>query len=261
VDLRRALKESCDVYFYQLGIQLGIDRIAEFARGFGLGRRTRIPLGDEMAGLVPTQAWKQRRFGEVWYKGETVSASIGQGFNLVTPLQLAVAYAAIANGGHVVRPRIVLRSEDREGTVTPGLSPQRLGRVPVAREHLALIREALTAVVEEPRGTGGRARVPGVKVAGKTGTVQVVRLKHTENLEDDEIPIRYRDHAWFASFAPADAPEIVVAVVVEHGGHGGSAAAPIAQKVLARYFEKQREAAGEQLAVSASNEEGDRDGN
>ncbi len=207
---------------------------------------------------MPTQEWKQRRFGEVWIKGETVSASIGQGFNLVTPLQIAVAYAAIANGGHVVRPRIVLRSEDPDGRLTPGPPPQRLGRVPVAREHLELIREALTAVVEEPRGTGGRARVRGVRVAGKTGTAQVVRLKHTEHLEEDEVPIRYRDHAWFVSFAPAEAPEIVVAVLVEHGGHGGSAAAPIAQKVLSRYFEKQREAAGAQLA--ASNGETDRAG-
>ena len=252
VDLRRALKESCDVYFYQLGVQLGIDRLAEFARGFGLGSRTRIPLPEEMPGLVPTQEWKQKRFGEVWIKGETVSAAIGQGFNLTTPLQLAVAYAALANGGYVVRPRIVLHSEDREGTVTPGVPPRRLGRVPVAREHLELIREALIAVVEEPHGTGGRARVRGVRVAGKTGTAQVVRLEHTEDLEEDEIPIHFRDHAWFASFAPAEAPEIVVAVLVEHGGHGGSAAAPIAQKVLARFFEKRREAAGEQLAASAA---------
>ena len=124
-----------------------------------------------------------------------------------------------------------------------------LGRVPVAPEALALIRDALTAVVEEPGGTGGRARVPGVRVAGKTGTAQVVQIKYTENLEEDEVPIRHRDHAWFAAFAPAEEPEIVVVVLIEHGGHGGSAAAPVAQRILARYFEKQREREGERIAV------------
>jgi penicillin-binding protein 2 len=122
--------------------------------------------------------------------------------------------------------------------------------VPVAEEDLARIRDALAAVVEEPGGTGGRARVPGVRVGGKTGTAQVVRLEHTEDLEEHEIPIRYRDHAWFVSFAPVEAPEIVVAVLAEHGGHGGSAAAPIAQKILARYFEKQGRVPGEALAAA-----------
>jgi penicillin-binding protein 2 len=182
-------------------------------------------------------------------KGETVSASIGQGFDLVTPLQLAVAYAAIANGGIVLQPRFVLQRTDPELGVVDASNPKILGQVPVDPEHLARIRDALTAVVEEPRGTGGRSRVRGVKVAGKTGTAQVVALKQTEDLEDDEIPIRYRDHAWFVAFAPAEAAEIVVAVLVEHGGHGGSAAAPIAQKILARYFEKQRARAGEELAA------------
>ncbi len=181
-------------------------------------------------------------------KGETVSASIGQGFNLATPMQLAVAYAAIANGGVLLQPRLVLRREGRDGRVVEADDPVVLGHVPVAPEHLALIRDALEAVVAEPHGTGGRARVPGVRVAGKTGTAQVVQLKHTEDLEEDEIPIRYRDHAWFIAFAPVEAAEIVVAVLVEHGGHGGSAAAPIAQRVLARYFEKRGVREGEQVA-------------
>jgi len=250
VDLRKALKESCDVYFYQLGLQLGIDRIADFARGFLLGQRTGIAIGDEKAGLVPTSAWKQRRFGEPWQKGETISASIGQGFNLVTPIQLAVAYAAIANGGVLLQPRVVLQRTEPDGTLIPAGDPVVHGHLPVAPEHLAVIRDALTAVVEEPHGTGGLARVPGVRVAGKTGTAQVVRLEHTEDLDEEEIPVRYRDHAWFIAFAPVEAPEIVVSVLVEHGGHGGSAAAPIAQKVLARYFEKQRERSGATLAAA-----------
>jgi penicillin-binding protein 2 len=245
VNLRDALKQSCDVYFYQVGLALGIDRIADFARGFGLGRSSGIALAEEKPGLVPTRAWKERRFAEVWLKGETVSASIGQGFNLTTPLQLALAYAAIANDGAVLEPRILLHGSG--GGQDPP-EPVVRGRLPVAPEHLERIREALSAVVEETGGTAGRARVPGVRVAGKTGTAQVVRLRYTEDMEEDEIPIRFRDHAWFVAFAPVETPEIVVAVLVEHGGHGGSAAAPIAQKVLARHFEKRRERAGEQLA-------------
>jgi penicillin-binding protein 2 len=248
VDMRRALKESCDVYFYQLGVQLGIDRLAHFARGFQLGRPSGIAIGDEQAGLVPTQAWKERRFGEPWMKGETVSASIGQGFNLVTPMQLAVAYAALANGGDLLQPRVVLRRRSADGRVVEAGPPVVVGRVPVSAQHLALVREALEAVVAEPHGTGGRSRVPGLRVAGKTGTAQVVHLKHTEELDEHEIPIQYRDHAWFAAFAPVEAPAITVAVLVEHGGHGGSAAAPIAQRVLARWFEKQQAAAGERVA-------------
>jgi penicillin-binding protein 2 len=242
VDLRDALKKSCDVYFYTMGLRLGIDRIARYAEAFGLGRRTGIPLAQEKPGLVPTSDWKLRRFGEKWMGGETVSASIGQGYNLATPLQMAVVYAALANGGRVPAPRLVLDGEAG--------APEAGERIPVAEEDLARIREALAAVVEEPGGTGGRARVPGVRVGGKTGTAQVVRLEHTEDLEEHEIPIRYRDHAWFVSFAPVEAPEIAVSVLAEHGGHGGSAAAPIAQKILARYFEKQRTAAGEELAAA-----------
>jgi len=244
VDLRQALKASCDVYFYQIGLRLGVDRLAEFLRGFQLGQKTGIALGQERSGLVPTEAWKQSRFGEPWVKGETVSASIGQGFNLVTPLQLAVAYAAIGNGGTVLRPRLVREIVDREGDVHPGPAVEVLGKVPVAPEHLARVVDALEAVVGETGGTALRARVDGVRIAGKTGTAQVVRMKHVEDLEGDEIPLRFRDHAWFAAFAPLPQPEIAVVVLVEHGGSGGAVAAPIAQKVLARYFEKKAAAYG-----------------
>jgi penicillin-binding protein 2 len=241
VDLRTALKESCDVYFYKTGLKLGVDRIAYFARAFNFGRRTGIRLGQEQPGLIPTSAWKESRYGEPWMRGETLSIAIGQGFVLTTPLQLAVAFGAIANGGRVMRPRIVLSVHDRDGEVIERTEPEQLGRVPVAPEHLQRVGEALEAVVEEPGGTGGRSRVRGVRVAGKTGTAQVVRLKYTEDLEEDEIPWKFRDHAWFVGYAPVEAPEIVVATLVEHGGHGSSAAAPITQKVLARYFERKRE--------------------
>lgn len=236
VDLHRALVESCDVFFYETGLELGVDRLAFFARGFNLGRRSQIRLPHEQPGLIPTSAWKERRFSEPWMRGETVSASIGQGFDLVTPLQLAMGYAAIANGGKLLRPRLVLRTQDVDGNIAPGPEAEILGTVPVSAENLAIVRAALTGVVNEPGGTGGRARVPGVLVAGKTGTAQVVSLKHTEGIKDDEIEFRFRDHAWFAAFAPADAPEIAVAAIVEHGGHGSSAAGPVVQKVLAAYF-------------------------
>jgi len=236
VNLHEAIARSCDVYFYQLGLKLGIDRMAFFSNGFHLGRRTGIALGNESAGLIPTRAWKERHVGEVWLKGETVSASIGQGFNLTTPMQLAVAYAAIANGGTIFRPRILLRQTGPDGTVEQGPEPEVLGKVPVSPEHLATITRALEAVVHETGGTGGRARIPGIRVAGKTGTAQVVHVKETDGLEDDEIPFKYRDHGWFAAFAPAEAPEIVVIALAEHGGHGGSAAGPIVNAVLSRYF-------------------------
>jgi penicillin-binding protein 2 len=257
VDLVAALRDSCDVYFYQLGVELGIDTIADYARRFGLGQLTGIMLQGERAGLVPTKAWKERARNEPWIKGETVSASIGQGYNLVTPLQLAVAFGALGNGGRHFPPRIVQRLETWDGRLVHAQPPGEPIDAGIDPAVLAEVRAGLVAVVEgtpgtpatgaspgTPRvhGTGARARVPDVVVAGKTGTSQVVRLDLVKDLEDDEIPVRYRDHALFAAFAPAEAPEIAVAVVVEHAGRGGgAAAAPIAQKVLARYFEKKRE--------------------
>jgi penicillin-binding protein 2 len=235
VDLIAAIQESCDVFFYTNGVQLGIDRMARVAKSFGLGETSGIGLAGEVGGLVPSSEWKERRFGERWYPGETVSASIGQGYNLYTPMQLAVSYAAIASGQRI-QPRLVLRVEGPDGVEEA--APAKRSPVPIAPEHLALVRLGMAAVVEEPGGTGGRARVPGVRVAGKTGTAQVVRLEHTEGMNELEIPIKYRDHAWFGAFAPAEAPEIAVGVFVEHGLHGSSGAGPIAQRILARYFEK-----------------------
>jgi penicillin-binding protein 2 len=235
VNLHKAIQQSCDVYFYTFGVQLGIDKLANIAKSFGLGQPTGVGLSGEVGGLVPSSEWKERRFGERWYPGETVSAAIGQGYNLYTPMQLAVSYAAIASG-ELIQPRLVLRIEGDEGVEEPPAG--RRTRVAVAPEYLALVRRGMMAVVEEPGGTGGRARVPGVKVAGKTGTAQVVQLQHTEGMSESEIPIRYRDHAWFGAFAPADAPEIAVGVFVEHGLHGSTGAGPVVQRILTRYFEK-----------------------
>jgi penicillin-binding protein 2 len=239
VDLDQALSGSCDVYFYTLGVELGIDTIAKYAFRFGLGQPTGVGLASERPGLVPTKEWKEQNRGEAWIKGETVSAAIGQGFNLVTPIQLANAFASLGNGGRVYRPRLIKRLETWDGEVVlvPASEEPKLAEIDPA--VLDRVRQGLAAVVNDLHGTGGRARVPGVVVAGKTGTSQVVRLDIVKDLEDDEIPIRFRDHALFAAFAPADAPEIAIGVVVEHAKKGGGTiAAPIAQKVLAKYFEK-----------------------
>jgi len=240
VDLEQALVQSCDVYFYRLGVALGIDTIAKYATRFGFGKLTGVELQGERPGLVPTRAWKLRARGEEWIKGETVSAAIGQGYDLVTPIQLALAFAAIGTG-QLPSPRLVERLETWDGRLVRE-EPQLPTRVvDVDPANLEIVQNALREVVNQTGGTGGRARVPGVLVSGKTGTSQVVALDLVKDLEDDEVPVRFRDHAIFAAFAPSESPEIAIAVIAEHsGGGGGSVAAPIAQKVLARYVAKQR---------------------
>jgi penicillin-binding protein 2 len=241
---------SCDVYFYELGRKLGVETIARYARVFGLGSPTGVELNGEVGGLVPTPEWKQRVRGERWIEGETISLSIGQGANLTTPIQLAVAYAAIANGGTLIEPRLVLRRETWDGEIVERVEPRIIKENIIAPAILDMVIRGLERVVMDPKGTGSRARVPGITVAGKSGTTQVVSLDFVEGLEPEEIPIRYRDHALFASFAPVESPEIVVVAVAEHaGGGGGSVAAPMVQKVLARYFEKKEQRVPTQLAA------------
>jgi penicillin-binding protein 2 len=221
VNLYKAIRDSCDVYFYHLGQRLGIDRIAYYARLFGLGKPTGVEIRGEKAGLVPDEAWSLKARKTPWYSGETISVAIGQGPLLVTPMQIASVMAVVANGGTRVRPRLVVGEVHREAT---GLDPA----------VLAVVREALAAVVNDG-GTGAAARMPDLEVAGKTATVQVVeQVTWTDN---KDLPYERRDHAWFASFAPADDPQLVVVVFVEHGGHGSSAAAPVAKLVYETYFE------------------------
>ncbi len=237
ISLHRALVESCDVYFYRVGQKLGVDRIAHYAKMLGLGQASGLGVGPEKPGLVPTSAWKKRRFDVPWQEGETLSVAIGQGFNLTTPLQMANLIATVANGGRLYRPWVIQRIQSSDGRFDESFQPQLLSQVDIKPEVLDLIRQALAGVVSEPRGTGRAARVPGVSVAGKTGTAQVVTLEKYKDIKDIKmIPYRFRDHAWFVAFAPVDRPEIAVAVLAEHAGHGGSAAAPVAQKVLAAYF-------------------------
>ncbi|MFQ5673450.1 MAG: penicillin-binding protein 2 [Nitrospinales bacterium] len=232
-----ALKQSCDVFFYTVGHHLGIDRLARYAGAFGLGRYTKINLTGEKPGLIPTSEWKKSARGESWLPGETISASIGQGYNLVTPLQQANLMAAVANGGILLRPYLVKRIEDPDGNVVEEFHPRVERRIDIQPETLTLIRDALRGVVNEPHGTARSARLKNVLVAGKTGTAQVVGMKKgDEELDKEEIPYRFRDHAWFIAFAPYERPEIVVSIIVEHGGHGGHTAAPIAREIMKTYF-------------------------
>lgn len=239
VSLHRAIVESCDVYFYNLGKLLGIDKIAFYARGFGLGSSTDVDFPREKAGLVPTEAWKIRKFKEPWRLGDTIAVSVGQGYNIITPLQLAVVYAAFANGGTIWKPRIVNTIETPDGRIVKQFPPEVRGTVPVNKKNLELIKAALRGVVNEDGGTGRAARIAGLEVAGKTGTAQVVSIDrnghpklHSGNLQD---------HALFVAFAPYNDPEIVVATIVEHGGSGGAVAAPIARKVIETYMQIKKE--------------------
>jgi penicillin-binding protein 2 len=233
VDLHRAIVQSCDVYFYRAGLDIGVDRMAEYMRTFGFGAPTGIGLENERSGINPSSEWKRKRFNQPWMAGETVSISIGQGYVTVTPLQLAAAYGALGTG-NFVRPRLVRERLAPDGTRTSE-PVEVVNKVPIDEENLARVRKALRGVVVEGGGTGRRSQVAGLDVGGKTGTAQVVKLEHTEGRA---IPWKYRDHAWFAAIAPVDAPEIAVVVLSEHGGHGGSAAAPVAQRVIAKWWEK-----------------------
>jgi len=234
-DLKKALKESCDVWFYKVGLDLGIDRLAVMARELGLGDPLGFRLDGEKGGLIPDRQWKRQRFGSAWYDGETAIASIGQGFVLTTPLQLASMMATVANGGTLLRPHVVKRVEDAEGRLVMETAPEVLRTAELSAAALRAVRRGLEAVVNEPGGTAWSSRLEELRYAGKTGTSQVVKLKDDTEREKTQ-PYQHRDHALFVAYAPADDPQLAVAVVVEHGGHGGSAAAPIARAIFTAYF-------------------------
>ena len=237
MNLHDALVQSCDVYFYTIGHRLGIDTIAKYAKRFGLGRSTRLGLSQEKKGLVPTTQWKLLNKKEPWQLGETISASIGQGFNLVTPIQQVIMMAAVANRGILLKPYLVKRIEGPEGQLRQEFFPKIIGQIGVDPDHLEQVRMALRDVVNGARGTGKKSRLKNIIVSGKTGTAQVVRMKSDEELEKGEaIPVKYRDHAWFVAFAPYEKPVLAVAIIVEHGGHGGATAGPIAGKIFKKYF-------------------------
>ncbi len=237
VSLHRALVESCDVYFYNVGKLVGVDTIAEYARAFGFGQATGIDLPREKSGLIPTKEWKLSRFKEAWQLGETISISIGQGYDLVTPLQLVNAYAALANGGTVYRPRIIKRIETADGRILKTFEPEAKSTLPLSREDMDILTRALWGVVNEDGGTGHALRRKEADVCGKTGTAQVVGMPSDKTAKRNLTSAKFRDHALFVCFAPCKNPEIAIAVIAENAGHGGSAAAPIARKIVDAYFE------------------------
>jgi penicillin-binding protein 2 len=242
VDLHDALQQSCDVYFYEISIDIGIDRMHYYLDQFGLGHSSGIDIRGEHAGLVPSREWKRSAFREPtdqrWYNGETVIASIGQGYMLATPLQLAVAAGAVATRGVRYEPHLVAAVEDPLSGERTLVSPKRLDDVRIdSEEHWDAVIGGMHDVMQSVRGTawavGGNAPY---QMAGKSGTAQVYSVAQEDEYDEDEIEERLRDHALFISFAPLDNPRIAVAVVIENGSSGSRVAAPIARAIMDKYL-------------------------
>lgn len=232
VNLHRAIVESCDVFFYRTVEKLGIDLLSRYMEMFGLGRITEIDIL-EKPGVAPSRTWKLRQKKLPWYRGDTIVTSIGQGYLATTPLQVAMATAAVANGGKLLKPILVRRVIASDGRVVEDYETKVRFTLPISKAHIDMVKAAMEGVVNEPQGTGRAAKLDKILVAGKTGTAQVVsNLAKVERLREHE------DHAWFTSFAPSRNPEIAVTVFVEHGGKGGAVAAPIAKRVLEFYFKQ-----------------------
>ncbi len=236
-DMRRALVQSCNVYFYDLARQVGLDRLSRYARDFGLGEPTGIGINTESRGEIPDYAWYARRYGNQFRGGFTLNEGIGQGNAKVTVMQLAMAYAAIANGGTLYYPQLVEQVASPDGQQAEDFAPRVRRRVNVPRENLTYVIDGLYGVVNDPLGTAYDARIlDGVPMAGKTGTAQVARHVAREDEDPRNTDYLSRSNAWFAGFAPAGDPEVVIVVIVEHGGGGGRTAAPIALQILQEYL-------------------------
>lgn len=241
VNLKQALVQSCDVFFYHLGVALGVDRIAHYAHQFALGRQLGLGLNVERRGLIPTRAWKRQHRGRRWQAGENTGVAIGQSYNLLTPLQMVSLYAAIANGGTIWQPWLVRRVVDHYGKTLAQYDAKPLQHSRVNPKHLRLLRQYLRAVVTDPKGTGQRAKLAGVDIAGKTGSVQTVSLsKYQDNAE---VSTKWREHAVFAAFSPTQNADIAVIVVSENDriGGGGRAAAPIAARIVSAWQDIKKE--------------------
>ncbi len=255
VDMYKSIVVSCDTYYYTLANDLGIDNIARFMEQFGFGSRTGIDMDGESAGVLPSTEWKMKRFRkpeqQKWYAGETISVSIGQGYNAYTPLQLAQAMATLANNGVMYRPHLVKYIENVNTGEKRFVEPQPLKTIPLKPENIEVIKRAMAGVNTE--GTGARAFAgAGYTSAGKTGTAQVIAIKQGEKYNEAKTAERHRDHALFIAFAPVDSPKIALAVLVENGGFGAAAAAPIARLVLDYYLlgKKPAKPAGEDTGAS-----------
>jgi penicillin-binding protein 2 len=247
VNMHKAIVVSCDTYFYGLATELGIDSIHRFLAQYGFGAPTGIDIDGEVPGLAPSQEWKQRRFKQKWYAGDTVSVGIGQGYILATPLQLAAATAILANNGVVVHPHLLKSVRDAKTQEVREMPIQTGETVVVKPEHLSLVRAAMIDVTK-PGGTALRAgQNAPYTVAAKTGTAQVIGMKQGETYNEKRIKEEFRDHALFIAYAPADAPRLAMAILVENGGHGGSTAAPIAREVFDYYLLGKKPAVKQQL--------------
>ncbi|MCK5167153.1 MAG: penicillin-binding protein 2, partial [Rhodospirillaceae bacterium] len=231
VNMEEAIEQSCDVYFYETARRAGIDRISAMGERLGMGKSLELGLPSEKYGLMPTRKWKMGALNEPWQMGETMIAGIGQGYVLTTPLQLAVMTARIANGGFKVFPRIVVDEDGSDSEIE-------LESIGIAPEYLQIVKNGMNRVVNGEKGTARKARIPnaGMEMAGKTGTVQVRRITKSERetgvLKNNELPWKERDHALFVGFGPVENPRFAVSVVVEHGGSGSAAAAPLARDIL-----------------------------
>jgi penicillin-binding protein 2 len=254
VKIIKAITESCDVYFYKVGELLGVDRLAWYATASGLGTPTGINLDKEAKGLIPTAAWKKRRTGVPWQKGETLSVAIGQGFNLATPLQMVGMTAAIANGGTRFKPIILEAIKTSDGRILHQSEPQVIGKVPVSEPSLAMLKTGLWAVVNSDHGTARGSRLADIEISGKTGTSQVISRKKDDTRPEDERPAHLRPHAWFVAYAPSENPVIAVAVLIEHGEHGSGAAAPVARELIKTYLRKSL--SPDQMAQDSDNIDG-----
>jgi len=239
VSLVDAIAESCDVYFYNVAQKLGVDRLAWYARACGLGDPTGIDLDHEESGLVPSKAWKRRRYGTSWQAGETLSVAIGQGYNLATPLQMAMLVSAVANGGTRFRP-LILKEVVAGGTVKMTAVPEPVGQLPASPHTLELVKQGLFKAVNHRRGTAWRIRSAEIGIAGKTGTAQIVSRKKGEAGDDKDRAYHLTPHAWFVGYGPADSPKIAIAVIVEHGEHGSSTAAPIVGELIELYLSREK---------------------
>lgn len=236
VDIQKAITVSCDTFFYGLAVELGIKNLSNFVRHFGFGKKSGIDLKSENAGLLPTKEWKKRRFKQPWYIGETVIVGIGQGYTLTTPLQLAYATAVLANNGVAMRPRLVNAISNVKTGKINTIKPIIADKLILNDENLAIVKQGMIDVTL-PGGTAARIGAnAGYSMAAKTGTAQVIGVKQNEKYDEKNIDERHRDHALFIAYAPAENPQIALAVIVENGGHGGSTAGPIARQVMDYYL-------------------------
>lgn len=227
VDLKHSIMYSCDVYYYEKSLELGIDYISDFAKKCGFGRRTGIELPHEARGNVPDREWKLKTFKERWQNGDTVNMSIGQGFLLVTPIQLSVYISSLLNGGKLLKPQLV-----------KGAEPEVVGHTPISPEHCKMIADYMFATANEPRGTARVIKTEGVITGGKTGTAQVVKIKMQgdRRIKNYEMDFKQRDHAWLAAYAEKDGRRYVIVTMLEHGGGGSSAAGPVTRDIIRLLF-------------------------